>query len=187
VDVRRNGVRFTSGAGDAATVLAVAYLDTGDGGRGRRERPVTFTAPQSLPRPDAGPELFRVDALSVADDPDVYDLAFEVDVPRGSFSAEADVGGRTASLHPAGTAPFVVPAGTWVPGGVAFHGTLRVGKGDLPPHSRQSVRVTGCTARGCQTATRTVTLPGPDDPHPICHIGLGEVSAQTRLLAGLPR
>jgi hypothetical protein len=187
VAVRRNGVRFTSGSGDAATVRAVAYLGTADGQRGGRARALTVTASPSLPRPDVEPALFRLDALRVEDDASVYDLAFEVDVPRGSFSAEAAVGDRTAPLHPAGSEPFVVPAGSWAPGGVSFHGTLRAGKGELPPHSSQSVRVTGCTIRGCQSTATTVQLPGPDDPRPICHIGLGPVSAQTRLLAGLPR
>jgi hypothetical protein len=187
VSVRRNDVRFTSAARDASTVTARVFV----AGRTYRSLPrgrrLTLTARQSLPRPDIAPSLVRLDGFPAGDDGSEYELAFEADVPRGSFLAQASVAGRTVALHPAGGQPFVVPPGSWVPGGVSFHGTLRTRPEDLPPHSSQRITIAGCTIRGCTSATSVRRLPGPNDPRPICHIGLGPVSAPGRLMAGLPR
>ena len=187
VRVLRLGIGFTSSSGDSSAVRAVAFLDDRRRDRASRPRALTLVAPIGLLRPAVWLTLRDVEALATGDDPNVYDLAFEVHVPRGSFSAKAAVGRRSTPLHPAGAQPFVVPPRSFAPGGVSFHGSLRTNTGELPPRSRQRIGLTACALRGCETETTILELPGPDDPRPICHIGLGEVSARTRLLAGLPR
>jgi hypothetical protein len=62
---------------------------------------------------------------------------------------------------------------SFVPGGIAFHGTVQVTRDEVPARSRQRVDLAACGMAGCRSASEAVTVPDPDEPRPICVIGHG--------------
>jgi hypothetical protein len=174
VRVARLPIRFTSGSAGTATVDAEAFIDRRGGSRRGSFRRLLLVAVPALARPPFRAELHDVDAAR-ADDPAAYAVRFEVDAPLRALSVTATVRGRSVELHEAAPGAYVVPADSWVPGGVVFHGELQVGRDELPPRSRQVIRLETCTFFGCGTDVARVTIPDPDDVGPICVIGPREM------------
>jgi hypothetical protein len=184
VRVQRRGAADVSAAADRWEVLALARLDReklGMNAIARRQRPVRLSAPPALPRPPV--ELSLLDVVSrwgldyTGDD---NALRFRVHAPRGTEAVRVEVGGRAVDLHPDMTdGPYVVPEGSFAPGGNAFHGELPIARGEFHYGERYEMKVYACHGSTCEALDelREVDRGAYGYGDPICRLPRGGGSA----------
>jgi hypothetical protein len=163
VAVRRVGPADESFEADSWDVVALGRLRTerlGMQARARRLRALRLEAPATLARPPV--PLALVDIVSkwgLDQQRDDDALRFRVRAPRGVDAVRVEVRGRTLDLHPDMT--FVVPEGSFAPGGTNFHGELPIAAGEYRYGERYPVRVSACQGDACQAlATEAEVSPG---------------------------
>jgi hypothetical protein len=154
VRVHRSGPEDVSAAADSLEVFALASLDgekLGMNARARRQRRVRLEAPAALARPVVG--LSLVDIVSrwgLDNGQDDNALRFRVHAARGTEAVRVEVAGRAVDLHFDMTdGPYVVPRGSFAPGGTAFHGELPIGRDEFHYDHRYEMNVTACHGSTC--------------------------------------
>ena len=155
VRVHRSGPEDVSAAADRLDVFALAHLDgekLGMNARARRQRRVRLMAPAELPRPAVG--LSFVDVVSrwgLDGGADDNALRFRVHAARGTDAVRVELAGRGVDLHFDMTdGPYVVPRGSFAPGGTAFHGELPIGRDEFHYGQRYEMNVNACHASTCE-------------------------------------
>lgn len=161
VEVPRGFNQEPSAQANALDVWALAMLR---GERGlqnidraaRRQRAVRLVAPPELPRPRV--PLTLTDIVSRwglgPDDRDDNALRFRVQTRRGTDSVRVEFRDRTLDLHPsAEDGPYLVPAHSFAPAGVAFHGELPIARGEYRYGESYPLRITACAGSVCETLT----------------------------------
>lgn len=189
VAVRRGDVTQPSDDADALDVWAVATLRRerlqNIDRIARRQRRVRLVAPPELQRPRV--PLALTDIVSRwglgPDDRDDNALRFRVQTRRGTDSVRVEFRDRTLDLHPsAEDGPYLVPAHSFAPAGVAFHGELPIARGDYRYGESYPLRIIACAGAVCETLTTDseVSVGNYGYGGPICRLRLPD--GTTRVL-----